>query len=108
MHLGVLADLELGEVEAEGLDLPDQLLQVPEGGTGGTGRDERLLDDAEVREQVVGEVVGEVSVAQARGLDALGDDEQDPAVRLVRGPLGDLVGDVLGEQALRLPQGLER
>ena len=33
--LGVLADLQRGEMEAEGLDLPDQLLQVPEGGTGG-------------------------------------------------------------------------
>ncbi len=48
MHRRVLTHLELGEVEAERLDLPDQLLQVPVRLPGRPGGGERVLHDAQV------------------------------------------------------------
>ena len=44
VHRAVLADLQPGQVEAERLRLPDQLLQFTERLPGGTRRRQRLLD----------------------------------------------------------------
>ena len=50
----VLADLELGEVEAEGLDLPDQVLQLAVRDCGRARRGQRGLHQPQVGEQLAG------------------------------------------------------
>ena len=44
VHHGVLTELHLHHVEAEGLGLPDQILQRAVSGTLGTGGGQRTLD----------------------------------------------------------------
>ncbi|TWG84011.1 hypothetical protein L603_002200000220 [Cellulosimicrobium cellulans J34] len=104
VDLGVLAHLELGEVEPERLDLPHQLLQVPVRGARGARRDERLLHDAQVGLELLGRRVREVRVAGARRGDAVRHDEHDGAVRLARRRLRGRRRHGLREPALALPQ----
>ena len=69
---GVLADLQLRQVEAERLDLPDEVLQLAVRLPRRAGRGQRLLGDPQVGEQLAGRAVGEVEVAAAGGGDAGG------------------------------------
>ena len=100
----VLAHLELGEVEPERLDLPDQVLQAAVGLARAPRRDERVLHDAQVGEQLLGVAVREVGVARAGRGDAAGDEQQDAAVGLGGGALGDLGRGVLVGGGEPLPQ----
>ena len=59
VHLGVLADLQLGQVEPERLDLPDQVLQLAVGLPAGTGRGQRDLNRAQLGQQLVRARVGD-------------------------------------------------
>ncbi len=51
---GVLADLEGGQVEAERLGLPGQVLELPVGQPGRPGRGQRRLDQAHVVQELAG------------------------------------------------------
>ena len=104
VHLGVLAQLELGEVKAEGLHLPDEPLQVAVRGARRACRDQRSLHHGQVLDQLVGARVGEVRVAAPRRGDPLRHHEQRPAVRLVGRVGRDLGGEDLGQLTLPLPQ----
>ena len=48
VHRGVLADLELGEVEPEGAHEPNDVLQLTVRGAGVPGRDEGVLHQDQV------------------------------------------------------------
>ena len=107
VHGRVLTHLELGEVEAEGLDLPDQLLQVTVGLAGRAGRDERVLHDAQVGQQVRGVAVGEVGVAATGGGDASREEQHRTLVGLALGPLGGVGCAVFVGRRQALQQGVE-
>ena len=63
MDGGVLADLEGGQVEAERLGLPGQVLELPVGQPGRPGRGQRRLDQANLVQELAG-----VPVATAGGV----------------------------------------
>ena len=52
VHLAVLPDLQASQVEAERLCLPDEMLQLAAGLLNGPGRGQRLLDRAQVGEEL--------------------------------------------------------
>jgi hypothetical protein len=104
VNLRVLAHLELGEVEAVGLDLPDEVLQAAVGVARGPGLGERGLQGAQFVEQFFGRGVAEVGVARARGFDAARDEQQHAAVRLVGRALRDIGRDVFVDRLEPLPQ----
>ncbi len=54
VHRAVLADLQLGQVEAERLGLPDQLLQLAVRLPGGSRGGQRLLDQAQIGQECPG------------------------------------------------------
>ena len=91
----VLPDLQAGQVEAERLGLPDQVLQLAEGLLGRAGRGQRLLDQAQVGQELAGSRVGQVGVPDPGGAEPLGGVQQVGPVRLLRRPGGDL-GQQLG------------
>src|SRR6266536_6288327 len=98
MHLAVLADLETGQVEAEGLGLPEQVLELTERLPGGARPRQRPLHEAEVGDELRRTAVGQAGLAVAL---ADPDRVQPPrrvqqvdAVGLLRGAHRDL-----GEQA---------
>ena len=62
VHGTVLADLQLGEVEAERLGLPDEVLQLAVRLLAGTGGRQRVLDEAQVRHEVRRPWIGEIGV----------------------------------------------
>ena len=90
VHLAVLADLQLGEVEPEGLGLPDEVLELAVGLPVRPGGGQGLLDGAQVGEERLGVRVGQVGVALAGGAQPGGGVQQEPAVRLVGRAVGDL------------------
>ena len=108
VHGRVLADLELGEVEPEGLDLPDELLQVSVGLPRRAGRVQRVLDDPQVREELLRVAVGQIRVAAAGRGDPPGDEQQRAPVRLARRALGDVDGGFLVARGEALEQRLQR
>ena len=61
MDIRVLANLERGEVEAERLDLPRQVLDLAPRHAVGAVRAQGLADRAEIREELVGRPVGATS-----------------------------------------------
>ena len=65
-------------VEAEGLGLPDEVLQRAIGGAFVAGLGERTLHHAKIREEVVAVVVHEIGVALDRVMQAVGHDEHAP------------------------------
>ena len=104
MHHGVLTELHLDHMEAEGLDLPDDGLDRAVGSTDGTAGGQRALDDAQVIQELIGAVVHGVGDATHGGVQTVGHDEHDGAMRLV---LGDQLGTcgVLGAHLdLMVPQ----
>ena len=94
VHGTVLTHLELGEVEAEGLQHPDDVLQLAARGPGVAGGDERLLHEQEVRERLVRPGVRQARLLSTGRVEPGGHDEQLLPVRLTRGVLADL-----GQQA---------
>ena len=107
MHHGVLTELHLHHVEAEGLGLPDQILQRAVSGTLGTGGGQRTLDHLEVGEEVVAGVVHEVGVALDGVVQTVGHHQHDRAVHLLGGDQGGLVGQTLAYFLLVAPEALE-
>ena len=107
VHLRVLPHLELGQVEPEGLHLPDQPLQVAVRRPRRTGLRQRALHDVEVGLELRGRAVREVRVARPRRGDPLGQEVDDPTVRLVGGVARDPRGQRRGQAALALPQGAQ-
>ena len=104
MHHGVLTELHLDHMEAEGLDLPDDGLDRAVGSTDGTAGGQRALDDTQVLQELIGAVVHGVGDAAHGGVQTVGHDEHDGAMRLV---LGDKLGAsrVLGAHLdLMVPQ----
>ena len=89
MHHGMLTELHLDHMEAEGLDLPDDGLDRAVGSTDGTAGGQRTLDDAQVVQELIGAVVHGVGDATHGGVQTVGHDEHDGAMRLV---LGDQLG----------------
>ena len=104
MHRAVLPDLQAGQVKAERLHLPDQLLQFTERQPGGTGRRQRLLDQQQVVAEVRGAAVGQVGVPQPGRGQPPGQVEQERPVGLARRPGGQL-GQQLGMRRLGRLQG---
>ena len=82
MHGAVLANLELGQVKAECLHLPDELLQLAKGLTWSTRRDERCLNTAKVVEQLIRSSVRERQIGTAGCADPVRNDEEELSIRL--------------------------
>ena len=89
VHHGVLTELHLDHMEAEGLDLPDDGLNRAVGSTDGSAGGQRALDDAQVLQELIGAVVHGVGDTAHGGVQTVGHDEHDGAMRLV---LGDQLG----------------
>ena len=89
VDLTVLADLERGKVEAEGVDLPAQVLDLPPGDTLESVPDERvgelgqLLREGGGRGVATGQRRDGAGQAGPRSPQALGDSAQTDAIRLV-------------------------
>ena len=105
VDLGVLADLERGEMEAERLDLPAEVLDLPVGDARQPVRDEAGLQLGQLLDQLLGRLVvpcdrarllGEVPASAAQ---PLGDRPHAAAIRLVgeaAGQIAHRLGQVLG------------
>jgi hypothetical protein len=83
VHLHVLADVELGVVKTEDLDLPDHVAQVPASTELAAVGLQRLLDAAQVGEHLARRAVGAVCLTRRR-TDALANEGQRAAVGLIR------------------------
>ena len=99
VYRAVLADLQLGEVEAERLRLPDEVLHLAVGLPARSRGYQRPLDQAHIGHECVRPRVGEVGVAVTGRLEARRDVEQVGPVGLLRG-----TGRDVGEQ-LRVCRG---
>ena len=86
----MLSHLQLGEVEPEGLDLPNQVLQLAECVTRGAGLKQRRLQHAQVVQERFGVAIGKVGVPGAGRVDAPGDEQEQAAVRFAGGALLDV------------------
>ena len=100
----VLAELHLDQVEAKGLDLPDELLQGTIGRTGCPTLGKRPLDDTQVGEELVGVGIHEVCRAREGGLEACRHDEHRGTVRLALRDRQRVVGHDLAHLDLVLPE----
>ena len=89
MHHGVLTELHLDHMEAEGLDLPDDGLDRAVGSTDGTAGGQGALNDTQVIQELIGAVIHGVGDATNGGVQTICHDEHDGAMRLV---LGDQLG----------------
>ena len=107
MHDGMLTELHLDHVEAEGLGLPDEVLQRTVGGTLGVGFGEGALHGLQIGDVVLAGAVHEVGVAVDGGLQTVCHDQHDGAVQLLGGDQRGLVGQTLAHFLLVVPQGLE-
>ena len=85
MHAAVLADLEVGEVEAEGLHLPDEAMELAECQPRSAGSHQCILEASEVVEQFVGSRISEREISPAGALDSLGHDQEELPERLAGG-----------------------
>ena len=85
MHHGVLTELHLDHMEAEGLDLPVDGLDRAVGSTDGAAGGQRSLDDAQVLQEFIGAVVHGVGDTAHGGVQTVSHDEHDGAMRLVLG-----------------------
>src|SRR5580700_7716111 len=84
MHATVLTDFEVGEMKAERLRLPDELVHFTVCLSRGAGVDERGLQGSQVFEQFLRSRVGEGKIAAPRRRDTLGAQQEELAVRLAR------------------------
>ena len=103
MHHGMLAELHLHHVEAEGFGLPDQILQRAVGRTwvaGGQG----ALHDLQIGQEILAAVVHQIRVARDGVMQAIGHDQHDRAVRLLGGELVGVLGEPLAHLLLTAPQ----
>ena len=94
-------------MEAEGLGLPNQILQRAVSGTLGAGLGQRTLHHLEIVEEVVAGVVHEVGIALDGVMQTIGHHQHDRAVHLLGGNQGGLVGQSLAHFLLVAPQVLE-
>ena len=85
VHLAVLPDLQLGQVEPERLRLPDQVLQLAERLPRRARRRQRVLHQAQVGQEPGRIPVAQIRVAQPGGAEPFGQKEQVRTVRLGRG-----------------------
>ena len=88
VHVGVLANLQRGEVEAEGLDLPDEILDLAGSHPIGSVSAKRVLHPAQVGQQLGGRLVatstdaGTADQPRPRAVDPLADDPERLPVAL--------------------------
>ena len=106
VHRRVLADLERGEVEAEGLGLPAEVLELAEGQARGAGGDEGVLHGAEVLDEVGGALVA-AGVAGASGGEAVRGEAERAPVRRVGQLAGELLGGSREERGVAVEDGAE-
>ena len=104
VHHGVLTELHLDHMEAEGLDLPDDGLDRAVGGTDGTAGGQRALDDTQVLQELIGAVVHGVGDAAHGGVQTVGHDEHDGAMRLMLGDQFSTCGVLGAHLDLMVPQ----
>ena len=107
VYHGVLTELHLDHVEAEGLRLPDQILQRAIRRTLGAGFGQGTLHDLQVGDEIVAAVVHEVGVALDGVAQAIGHHQHDGAVQLLGGDQCGLVGQALAHLLLVAPQALQ-
>src|SRR5579863_8755324 len=96
MRATVLADLQISEMEAEGLRLPDELVQLAIRLAWRAGVGKRRLERSKVVEQFLGPRACEGEIAATCRRDALGAQQEELPVRLTRcacldgdGPVAD-------------------
>ena len=106
VHRRVLADLERGEVEAEGLGLPPEVLELAEGQARGAGGDEGVLHGAEVLDELGGALVA-AGVAGASGGEAVRGEAERAPVRRVGQLAGELLGGTREERGVAVEDGAE-
>ncbi len=94
VHAAVLADLQLGQMEPEGLHLPDQVLQLSVRLPRGAGGGQAGLDRAEIGQQLGRGAVREIGVPPAGRRDPVRCEQQGDPVQLPGGS-GDQVADDL-------------
>ena len=82
MHAAVLTDLEIREVKAERLRLPDELVQLSIRLAGSPRRGERILYPEKVVDQLIRARVGQGEVRAAGCSDSLGNEQEELAVGL--------------------------
>ncbi len=92
MHRAVLAYLEIDEVKAKGLHLPDELVQLAIRLPRRAGRRERILEAAEIIEQLARPRISNRQVGATGCADTLGDEQEELPVRLSRGAFLDGCG----------------
>src|SRR5699024_1774223 len=80
VYLAVLANLQFGEVEAEGLGLPDQVLEFTVGLSDRAGRGQGFLHDPQVGEEGFRVGVGQVGIAFTGGAEPGRGQEQQLSV----------------------------
>ncbi len=103
----MLTELHLDHVEAEGLGLPDQVLQRAVGGTLRAGRGEGTLHGLQIGDEVIAGVVHQVGVALDGVVQTVGHDQHDRAVQFLGGDQRGLFGQTLAHFLLMAPQGLQ-
>src|SRR5580700_11473124 len=97
MHAAVLTDLEIREVKAERLRLPDELVQLSIRLAGSPRRGERILDAEKVVDQLIRARVRQGEVRAARCSDSLGNQQEELAVGLTRRPRANRRGASAGD-----------
>ena len=105
MHAAVLADLQVREVKAERLRLPDELVHLAIRLARSARGDERILQRPKVVEQLIRSRVGEGEIRAAGRRDALGDEQEELTVRLAWGARLDGVGAIPDDRARRTQGG---
>ncbi len=108
VHCRMLPYLELGEMKAKGLDLPDELLQFAIRMPKGTRVHERLLNNPQVVEQLRGIGIGKIGVAGASSRDASAEQQKHAPVRFVRRSLGDFSRGLFVGRPQSLPERQQR
>ena len=107
VHHRVLTELHFDHVEAEGLRLPDKVLQRAVGGTLRAGGGQRLLHHLEVGDEIVAGMVHEIGVTFDGVVQTVGHHQHDRAVQFLVGDQGGLVGQTLAHLLLVAPEALE-
>ena len=83
VECAVLPDLELSEMKAEGLCLPQQMLNLAKGQARRAGRGQRIAGRAQVGPQLRRRVIRKLAIARASRTDPIRQVQHEDAVRLV-------------------------
>src|SRR5690625_965400 len=103
MDLGVLANLELHQVEPEALGLPNQVLYLRISPALIPSCDEGVLQDAQITEQLLHVSVRQIRISIPRGAQPISDHRHHAAMRLIWRTGSDLVRFFCRQRALGVP-----